>query len=146
MSMLEISLQKEDRLVAEKTVPSVEGSQKSLSKEATRTQELYVTPVVDIYETQDGLVVLADLPGVSQESMRVEVDNNILTIEGTSHDETPGEVIHQEYELLNFFRQFELSDKVDQEKISAELKQGVLTLHLPKAEEAKPRKIPVRVN
>ena len=132
--------------MAEKTVPPQEGMQKSLAKEATRTQDLYVTPAVDIYETQDGLVVLADLPGVSKESMRVEVDNNILTLEGASHDETPGDLVHREYELVNFFRQFELSDKVDQAKISAELKHGVLTLHLPKAEEAKPRKIPIRVD
>ena len=56
----------------------------------------------------------------------------------------PGGPVYREYGLVNFFRQFELNEKVDQSKISAELKHGVLTLNLPKAEEAKPRKIEVR--
>jgi HSP20 family molecular chaperone IbpA len=57
----------------------------------------------------------------------------------------PGELIYREYELVNFFRQFELNEKVDQQKISAELRNGVLTLTLPKAAEAKPRRIDVHV-
>jgi len=90
-------------------------------------------------------VVLADLPGVSQEGLDVRVDNNVLTIRGHAHHAMPGDATYREYELVNFFRQFELSDKVDQGRISAELKCGVLTLQLPKAEEAKPRQIAVQV-
>jgi HSP20 family molecular chaperone IbpA len=115
-------------------------------KETTHSRERTLTPPVDIYETPDGLVVLADLPGVSKEGLDVRVENDILTIRGTSSDGLPGEPIYREFELANYFRQFELSEKVDQNKITAELKHGVLTLKLPKAEEAKPKKIEVKVN
>jgi len=130
--------------MAEKTVAAPE-VQKPATTESTRNQERYVAPPVDIYETRDGLVVLADLPGVSQEGLDVRVDNNVLTIRGHAHHAMPGDATYREYELVNFFRQFELSDKVDQGRISAELKCGVLTLQLPKAEEAKPRQIAVQV-
>lgn len=130
--------------MAEKTVAAPE-VQKANMTESTRHQERYVAPPVDIYETRDGLVVLADLPGVAKEALDVRVDNNVLTIRGHARHGVPGEVTYREYELVNFFRQFELSDKVDQGQITADLKCGVLTLSLPKAEEAKPRQIEVRV-
>lgn len=131
--------------MAEKTVPT--GSQnKGLSnREETRSQERYVTPPVDIYENGEALVVTADLPGVAKENLDVRVENNLLTIRGKPSHLAPGDPIYREYELVSFFRQFELNEKVDQSKISAELKHGVLTLHLPKAQEAKPRRIEVRV-
>ena len=131
--------------MAEKTV--VTHSQQSMtpSREETRSQEQYVTPPVDIYETQEGLVVKADLPGVARDSMDLRVENNLLTIRANAAHVAPGEPIYREYGLVNFFRQFELNERVDQSKISAELNHGVLTLNLPKAEEAKPRKIDVKV-
>src|SRR5262245_11910560 len=123
---------------------AVPEAQKPTTTESTRNHERYIAPPVDIYETPEGLVVLADLPGVSQEALDVRVDNNVLTIRGHARHTVPGETTYREYELVNFFRQFELSDKVDQNHISAELKCGVLTLQLPKAAEAKPRQIEVR--
>lgn len=131
--------------MAEKTVPSPRAAGKAVDKEATRTQDLYITPPVDIYETRDGLVIMADLPGVSKTDLSVEVDNNLLTIQGSARGEAPGEVVYREYELATFYRQFELSDKIDSGRISAELNHGVLRLTLPKAEEAKPKKIEVQV-
>jgi len=130
--------------MAEHTVAAPEVQQSPMA-ESTRNHERYVAPPVDIYETRDGLVVLADLPGVAQEALEVRVDNHMLTIRGHARHGVPGEVTYREYELLNFFRQFEPSDKVDQSRITADLKCGVLTLHLPKAEEAKPRQIEVGV-
>ena len=130
--------------MAEHTVAAPE-VQKSPMTERTRHHERYVAPPVDIYETPDGLVVLADVPGVATEALEVRVDHNVLTIRGHARHIVPGEVLYREYELVNFFRQFELSDKVDQGRITADLKSGVLTLNLPKAEEAKPRQIEVRV-
>lgn len=131
--------------MAEKTVPQYASEEEISEKEDTRSQERYVTPAVDIYETLDGLVVKADLPGVTKDGLDLRVENNLLTIRGRASHCAPGEMLYREYQLSNFFRQFELSDKVDQQNISAELKHGVLTLNLPKAEEAKPRKIDVRV-
>lgn len=131
--------------MAEKTVPQYAAEQDASEKESTRSQERYVTPAVDIYETVDGLVVKADLPGVAKDGLDLRVENNLLTIRGRAVHCAQGEMLYGEYQLADFFRQFELSDKVDQQKISAELKHGVLTLNLPKAEEAKPRKIEIRV-
>jgi HSP20 family protein len=130
--------------MAEHTVAASEVQQSPMA-ESTRNHERYVAPPVDIYETRDGLVVLADLPGVAQEALEVRVDKNRLTIRGHARHGVPGEVTYREYELVNFFRQFELSDKVDQGRITADLKCGVLTLNLPKAEEAKPHRIEVCV-
>jgi len=113
--------------------------------ERTRNHERSVAAPVDIYETRDGLVVLADVPGVAKEALEVYVDNNVLTIRGHARHVVPGEVTYREYNLVNFFRQFELSDTVDQSHITADLKSGVLTLNLSKAQEAKPRQIEVRV-
>ncbi len=130
--------------MAEKTVAARTQEKVPASREETRSQERYITPPVDIFETTNGLVVTADLPGVSKEGLDVRVENNLLTIRGKTAHAAPGDPVYREYGLVNFFRQFELNEKVDQSKISAELKHGVLTLNLPKAEEAKPRKIEVK--
>ena len=132
--------------MAEKTVPQYARENEAPAREETRSQERYVTPPVDIYEMPDGLVVLADLPGVAKEGLDVRVENSLLTIRGKATHSAVGDLIYREYDLVNFFRQFELNEKVDQQKISAELKNGVLTLNLPKAEEAKARRIDVRVS
>jgi len=130
--------------MAEKTVAAPD-IQTPNTTESTRHHERYVAPPVDIYETRDGLVVLADLPGVAKEALEVRVDNNILTIRGQARHAVPSDVTYREYELVNFFRQFELNDKVDQSRITADRKYGVLILNLLKAEEVKPRQIEVRV-
>jgi HSP20 family protein len=132
--------------MAEKTVAMPNNQEIEKQPEGTRTRERYVTPAVDIYEMPDGLVVVADVPGVTSEHLDVRVDNNILTIRAQAGHAHPAEPTYREYELVNYFRQFELSDKVDQGKISADLKHGVLILTLPKAEDAKPRKIAVAVS
>ncbi|MGE5820411.1 MAG: Hsp20/alpha crystallin family protein [Deltaproteobacteria bacterium] len=131
--------------MAEKTVPTAQNRALS-NREETRSEERYVTPPVDIYENGDALIVTADLPGVPKENLDLRVENNLLTIRGKSSHLASGDLVYREYELASFFRQFELNEKVDQGKISAELQHGVLTLHLPKAQEAKPRKIEVRVS
>jgi HSP20 family protein len=130
--------------MAEKTVATRGKENAPSSREGTRSQERYISPPVDIYETAYGLVVKADLPGVAKEGLDVRVENSLLTIRGKAAHAAPGDPVYREYELVNFFRQFELNEKVDQSKITAELKHGVLTLNLPKVEEAKPRKIEVK--
>jgi HSP20 family molecular chaperone IbpA len=132
--------------MAEKTVAMPDTQEIATQPEGTRTRERYVTPPVDIYETPEGLVVIADVPGVTPDHFDVRVDNHILTIRGQAAHGLPGEPTYREYELVNYFRQFELSAKVDESKIVADLKQGVLTLTLSKVVEAQPRKIAVAVS
>ena len=129
----------------EKTVATTGGKQMAQSKERTRMQERYMQPPVDIYETDEGLVLLADLPGVSPEDLKVRLEDGILTIQATAKHLIDAEPIYREFELYNFFRQFELSEQVDQERITASLNHGVLRLYLPRVEKAKPREIPVQI-
>ena len=77
--------------------------------------------------------------------LEVRLEENILTIKGKAKHAIEKEPTYREFELVNFFRQFELSEHVDQEKIAARLNNGVLMLQLPRAEKAKPRQIPVQV-
>jgi len=134
--------------MAEKTVAKTGNpmpDQTGQAKERTRGMERFVPPPVDIYESPDGLVLLADLPGVAPEDLKVRLEDNTLTIQASPKHLVDGEATYKEFELVNFFRQFELSEEVDQEKISASLSHGVLTLRLPRAERAKPREIPVKI-
>ena len=111
--------------------------------EATRPREHYMTPPVDIYEMPERLVVIADMPGIDPAHLEVRVDQNILTLRGQTQEQMPGDLRSREYTLVSFFRQFELGEQIDQDGIRADLKQGVLTLTLPKAAKAQPRAIPV---
>jgi len=132
--------------MAEKTVPSPRAEATPGRREETRAQERYITPPVDIFETGEGLTVVADLPGVEQNALDVRVADGVLTLQGKTAHIVPGTPLEREYELLHFYRQFELPQEVDPDKISAEFKHGVLTLRLPKREKAKPRKVEVRVS
>jgi HSP20 family protein len=135
-----------EEVMAEKTVPAPNAPQQRGDRELTRARERHVAPPVDIYEASDGLMLIADLPGVSKEGLEVRVDDGILTISGRpEHVAPPGDPVYREYELANFFRQFEIGDDIDRDRIGAELKHGVLTLKLPKAEKAKPKQIEVKV-
>ncbi len=100
---------------------------------------------MDIYEDKDGLTVLADLPGVTSEALDIRVDQGILTIEARTAQKPPANPVYREYQLVNFFRQFQMPERVRVEGISAKLQNGVLTLHIPWAPEVKPRKIEVKV-
>jgi len=130
--------------MAETTVPNA--TEKDTEPRATREESRFLVPPVDIYEKPEGLVVVADLPGVPKDGVSVRVESGILTIEGKPEHKLPGAEVSREFSLLRFFRQFELTDTVDQAKIKAELRNGVLTIHLPKAEKAKPRQIDVKVD
>ena len=130
----------------EKTVATTGGKQMAQNKERTRMQERYMQPPVDIYETDEGLGLLADLPGVSPEDLKVRLEDGILTIQATAKHLVDAEPIYREFELYNFFRQFELSEQVDQERITASINHGVLRLYLPRVEKAKPREIPVQID
>jgi HSP20 family protein len=101
-------------------------------------------PQVDIYEDAKVITVQADMPGVAKEGVSINVKDDQLTINGKVSLPAEGEtLLHKEYEVGNYFRQFTLSDVIDQEKITAKMADGVLTLTLPKAEKAVPKKIDI---
>ena len=102
-------------------------------------------PVTDIFETDQALTVVLEMPGVSKESVEVGVENDVLTINGQiDFSKYEGlQPLYIEYNIGNYSRSFQISSKIDQDGIKAELKDGVITLVLPKAEKAKPRRISV---
>jgi HSP20 family protein len=107
---------------------------------------LVFNPAVDIFETERELTLLADLPGVKAKDLKIDLKDNVLTL---TADETPlegsGEKdVFREYRTGSYYRQFSLSDTIDQSKIDAVIKDGVLRLTLPKVEAATPRKIAIK--
>jgi HSP20 family molecular chaperone IbpA len=103
-------------------------------------------PTADIFETEEALAVVLEMPGVDRNNIDVNVDNGVLTIEGRiEFNKYEGlQPIYSEYNIGPFRRSFRISGQIDQDKIKAEMRDGVITLTLPKAEEAKPRRIEVR--
>jgi HSP20 family protein len=103
-------------------------------------------PAADIYEREQELILTVDLPGVKNDQVELNLEDNVLTIRASAlPDEVPGhELLYRGYEAGDFERSFTLSAEVDQDRIQAQLKNGVLRLVLPKAREAQPRKIPVQ--
>ncbi len=114
-------------------------------QETTRDRGQFAVPPVDIYAVENGIEVVADLPGVSSEGLDVNVKDEVLTIEGRAHHASTGEPLYREFEVVNYFRQFQLSERVDVPNITAHLQHGVLTLRLPRQEAPQPRKIEVAV-
>jgi HSP20 family protein len=107
-----------------------------------------VAPAVDIYETKDGLVLLADLPGVSSDAVKIDVQKDVLTISArfTGEGAFPGEPTWSEITPREYYRAFALGDDLDSARIAAAMKNGVLELTLPKAERAKTKKIKVNAS
>jgi len=104
----------------------------------------YLTPLANILETKDGYVLEAEMPGVNKDGLEVTVENGELTIVGHRGTvEKRGREVYRESRAFDYRRAFELDPSIDTAKITARIDQGVLTLHLPKAEAVKPRKITV---
>ena len=126
--------------------PSLESTSMIPAPEnVTREPRLLFNPPIDIYETPDGLVLYADLPGVDSEGLDLQVQNNRLTLFGRVTTDVPesAQMLHQEYHIGDFLRSFILSDEVDHDRIQAKLQNGVLRVELPRAARAKPRRIEV---
>ena len=119
-------------------------------REAEKKQERTVPsaaylPATDIFETDQALTVIMEMPGVRKENVEINVENDVITVEGRIDFSKYDGIrpVYTEYNVGNYVRSFQLSSKIEQGAISAELKDGVMTLVLPKAERAKPRKIAV---
>jgi len=103
-------------------------------------------PPVDIFESEERLWLLADMPGVKAKDLKIDLRENVLTLSApVTLPESPSETpVLREYTSGSYFRQFTMSDQIDQAKIDAKLTDGVLRLELPKLEKAKPRQITVK--
>lgn len=113
---------------------------------ATRTERTTLLPAVDIFENEDGIVLVADMPGVAPQGLDVEVDHQVLTIAGSIDVDMPAG-LHATYAELRgtrYERRFTLSNELDPERIEAQVNNGVLTLRLPKKEIHKPRRIEIK--
>lgn len=102
-------------------------------------------PTTDVLEDEQSLTVVMEMPGVSKEAVDINLQDRVLTVEGridfSKYEQL--QPVYTEYNIGNFSRSFSLSNSIDQDRIHADMKDGVLTLTLPKLEEAKPRKIAV---
>lgn len=124
---------------------------KTFSKPETQTPSTtsapranFQTPLANIVETSDGYVLEAEMPGVSRDGLEVTVENGDLTIVGRRKGyESPGVLLYGESRMADFRRTFEIDPSINTAGITAKLEQGVLTLHLPKAEAVKPQRISV---
>jgi len=139
---------KEEKIMTESEAKALQAKEKS--EVSTMTEQtkpgLVFTPDVDIFETEKGLTLLADMPGVKVEDLNIDLKENILTLDGdVKKPEGQNEVeLFAEYRTGKYYRQFNLSEIIDQSKIEAKMTDGVLRLTLPKVEAAKPRKIAIK--
>ena len=110
--------------------------------------EVALMPPVDVVEDANGITLLADLPGVTRETLNLRVEADTLTIEAEMALNVPEgmQPTHAEVQIPRYRRIFTLSKELDPEKVTAELKQGVLRLRIPKAEHAQPRRVDIRVH
>jgi HSP20 family molecular chaperone IbpA len=117
-----------------------------LKRDQRAAQEAALVPPVDIVEDENGIIVHADLPGVSKEALSIRVDGDTLTVEGEVRLGEPQtiESVYAEVRVARYRRSFVLSRDLDTENVEATMKDGVLKLHLAKREQAKPRRIEVK--
>ena len=125
---------------------SVQRKKELAPKEEKTVPSRYYVPNTDIYEAEDALTLVMEMPGVEKEEIQIQLENYVLRVEGridfSKYDGL--EPVYSEYNVGHFTRSFTLSNKIDQEGISAELADGVLTLTLKKSKAALPRRIAIR--
>ncbi len=103
-----------------------------------------VTPLVDIFENEDEILLFADMPGVEKDDININIDNGTLSLSGLRKMESSGAVQWEEFGEAEYQRTFSVPQTIDVGKVSAEMQDGVLRLHLPKSEAAKPRQIEIK--
>jgi HSP20 family protein len=121
---------------------------KTVAKRNERPEEIQaLLPQVDVYENNDGILLVADLPGVPKDQLELRVENDTLLIEADIAQDTPEnmEAAYAEVRLSRYRRVFSLSSELDSSKIDAQLRDGVLNLRIPKHPHAQPRRIEVKV-
>jgi HSP20 family protein len=134
----------EDKMARSQAL-EVQEKKELVAKEEKTVPSRYFVPTTDIFETEDALTVVMEIPGVAKPDVDVNIENDVLRVEARiDHSKYGGmEPLHSEYNVGHFSRSFTLSSKIDQQQISAQLEDGVLTLTLKKAKEALPRRIAI---
>jgi HSP20 family protein len=132
--------------MAERQQLHVQKKREQEKREETTIPARVFVPTADIYETKDALTVILEMPGVEKSNVNIGVQNGVLNVEGRLDlsKYQALQPLHIEYNIGHYSRSFQLSSQIDQGKIEAAMKDGVLSLTLPKVEEAKPRTINVR--
>ena len=127
------------------TADKVLASERDTSTQAEHEHRLVLRPKVDIFENEEAIQLFADLPGVSQDNLSLEVDDNTLTIQGDIHIDMPGDMesLHADVRSTHYQRAFTLSSELDANLIEASLTDGLLAVTIPKREEVRPRKIEI---
>jgi HSP20 family molecular chaperone IbpA len=124
---------------------AVRDKKELVSKDEKTSPGRYFIPYADIYETEDALTVVMEMPGVEKQALDIGVERDVVKVDGridfSKYDGM--DPVYTEYNVGHYTRSVTLSNKIDQEQISAQLEDGVLTLTLPKAKEAQPRKIAI---
>jgi HSP20 family protein len=140
----------EERMAEERTAPSQElalrEKRELVSKDEKTVPGRFYVPYADIYETDEALTVLMEVPGVEREGVSIALENDVLRVEGKiDFSKYEGmEPVYTEFNVGHYTRSFALSGKIDREGIGAQLEDGVLVLTLPKAKEAQPRRIAIQ--
>ncbi|MGE5268294.1 MAG: Hsp20/alpha crystallin family protein [Thiohalocapsa sp.] len=131
--------------MAQSQALEVQEKKELVSKEEKTVPARYFVPPTDIFETEDALVVVMEIPGVARENLSVDLENDTLRVEARIDQANYKglEPLYTEYNVGHFARAFSLSNKIDRQQIGAQLADGVLTLTLKKAPDAKPRRIPI---
>ncbi|HZT88349.1 MAG TPA: Hsp20/alpha crystallin family protein [Stellaceae bacterium] len=131
--------------MAQSQALEVQQKRELVSKDEKTVPARYYVPTTDIYETDDALTVVMEIPGADKQAVKVDVEDDVLRVEARiDFSKYAGmEPVYTEYNVGHFARSFSLSNKIDQQQISAQLDDGVLTLTLKKAKEAMPRRIEI---
>ncbi len=130
--------------MSDKELTINKGSDAALARD--RKIENWLTPAVDIYENDGSLTLVADLPGVPKDRLNLGIDKGVLTIEALAPAAADQGGLYREFGTTGYYRRFQLPDTLEFDKVAAEMKDGVLTVTMPKGAAARPRKIEVTVH
>jgi len=137
---------KGSEIMNEKELTIGKGRIGEVAADANRKVDSWLTPAVDIFENEEGLTLVADLPGVPKDRLNLGIEKGVLTIEALAPTASDEGALYREFGTTGYYRRFQLPETLEFEKVAADLKDGVLTVRMPKAEAARPRKIEVTVH
>jgi HSP20 family molecular chaperone IbpA len=132
--------------MSEKELTISKGNEVEASVAGNRKIDTWLTPAVDIFENEAALTLVADLPGVPKDRLNLGIDNGVFTIEALAPIVADAVAHFREFGTTGYYRRFQLPDTLEFDKVAADLKDGVLTVRMPKTAAARPRKIEVTVH